>query len=407
MGAGNHIAGLPPRRAAGAPVIIQAGGGASLSLEKLALDKGEYTEDWLQRLAHDHPQVLPVDRIEPGFGEIYAVAREVPCAHGSIDNLFVTANGDLVLVEAKLWRNPQARREVVAQALDYVAALSVMSYEAFELACRKGRGLTSGSLHALVADKPDALDEAEFIDAVSNNLRRGRMLVIALGDGIRSEAEALVDLLQSHAGAHFTFALVELATWRNPVSGDLIALPSTLAQTVMITRGIVTIENGAALIKPVPPTSPQARPSSISEELYFEELAKRDPEMPRAVKAFLAQLEPLGIYPDLKASMNLKVELPERSKPINFGYITKSGKLSTDTLSWTTSPEIAIPYNQALANLIGGTVGTTSSGHSFVSTNGTSTPRISAFLPEHGEAWAAIIASTVAALTVSDHAERR
>lgn len=395
--------GPPPRKAAGVPVIIGAGG-VSAPLEKLSLGGGDYTEDWLQRLAHDHPQVLPVDRIEPGFDEIYAVAREVPCAHGSIDNLFITAAGDLVLVEAKLWRNPQARREVVAQALDYVAALSAMSYEAFETACRKGRGLNAPSLHALVADKPDALDEAEFIDAVSRNLNRGRMLVIALGDGIRSEAEALVDLLQSHAGAHFTFALVELATWRNPATGDLIALPSTLAQTVMITRGIVTIENGATLIKPVAPASPDARPSSISEELYFEELAKRDPAIPQAVKAFLARLEPLGVYPDLKASLNLKAELPGRAKPVNFGYITKSGKVSTDTLSWTTSDDIAVPYNAGLAALIGGVVGRTSSGHSFVSTNGTSTPRVAELLPRHAEAWAAAIEVVIAKLQMLEDA---
>src|SRR3546814_19642266 len=67
----------------------------------------------------------------------------------------------------------------------------------------------------LVHGHPEALDEAEFIDAVSLNLRLGRMLAIVLGDGIRTETEALCDLLQSHAGAHFTFALVELATWQN------------------------------------------------------------------------------------------------------------------------------------------------------------------------------------------------
>lgn len=56
-------------------------------------------------------------------------------------------------------------------------------------------------LYDLVRDYPEALEEAEFIDAVSLNLRRGRMLVIVLGDGIRAETEALSDLLQSHAGA--------------------------------------------------------------------------------------------------------------------------------------------------------------------------------------------------------------
>src|SRR5688572_3565174 len=62
--------------------------------------------------------------------------------------------------------------------------------------------------------------------------------------------EALSDLLQSHAGAHFTFALVELATWRTP-GGDILAVPSTLAKTVMIERGIVRVDDGVATVRPV------------------------------------------------------------------------------------------------------------------------------------------------------------
>lgn len=97
----------------------------------------------------------------------------------------MTPAGEIVLVETKLWRNVQARREVVAQALDYVSALMRMPYELFELAILKARGSKGGSLYDLVESHADALDEAGFVDAVSRNLVRGRMLVIALGDGIR------------------------------------------------------------------------------------------------------------------------------------------------------------------------------------------------------------------------------
>ena len=254
--------GVRAKKAAGMPVLIQPSGTSAL-LDKINLDKNGYNEAWLQRLAFDHPQVLPILDIEPGFAEIYPVAMEVPCAHGYIDNLYITATGDLVLVEVKLWRNPQARREVVAQALDYVAALMAMSYEAFEIACRKGQGMAAAGLYDLMAGKADALEQHDFIGAVSRNLKRGRMLVIALGDGIRAEAELLAELLQSHAGAHFTFALVELATWQNPATGDIIALPSTLARTVMITRGIVAVDDGVAVVRPLPAGCRNARISTF------------------------------------------------------------------------------------------------------------------------------------------------
>src|SRR5688500_8757685 len=115
-------AGLGPKRAAGTPLLIGRAG-AKLRLEKLSLTAGEYNEAWLQALAFAHPEVLPIGDIEPGFGELCPIAREVPCGHGTIDNLYITGAGELVLVEAKLWKNPQARREVVGQVLDYIAAL--------------------------------------------------------------------------------------------------------------------------------------------------------------------------------------------------------------------------------------------------------------------------------------------
>ena len=217
------------RRSLGTPAIVSSSGPAS-SFERIQLGGAHYDEAWLQALVFERPDLIPVAQIEPAFGELVPVACEVPCGHGFIDNVYLTPAGDMVLVEAKLWRNVQARREVVAQALDYVSALMAMDYESFEAAVRKGQGLVGDSLYARVG-RPDALAEAEFIDAVSTNLARGRMLVIALGDGIRKEAEALAGLLQSHAGAHFTFALVELSTWRNVTTGEILVVPNTLAQT--------------------------------------------------------------------------------------------------------------------------------------------------------------------------------
>lgn len=191
--------------------------------------------------------------------------------------------------------------------------------------------------------------------------------MIALGDGIRSETEALADLLQSHAGAHFTFALVELASWRNPQSGDIIALPSTLARTAMITRGIVTVEAGGAVVRAAP-ASASAQPVTISEELYYEQLGAKNLALPALVKAFVASLEPLGIYAELKAALNLKADLPGPPRAANFGYITKHGKLWTDTLASTASAEVARRYNERLAALTGGEIAHTTSGNSYVST---------------------------------------
>ena len=365
------------QRARGIPVLVDPGG-KRLRLERIRLGAGNHDENWLQELIQVEPSILPIADIEPGFGDPVAVAREVPCGHGFIDNLYLTPSGDVILVETKLWRNSEIRREVVAQALDYVASLTSMDYPRFELAISKGMDAPK-SIYALFADHPEALEEPDFIDAVSRNLKRGRMLVMVLGDGIRTETEALTDLLQSHAGAHFTFALVELATWKT-VSGAILAVPDILSRTVMIERGIVRLESAGLTIEPPPPET-KSRAQSISMSDFMGLMAERNPALPEAINAFIDAVEPFGVYPELRASLLFKIDLPEITGPINLGYIAKNGQFWTDMTSGRMPESVWQFYSQALADLIGGSVKTEPS--TYVVGNGGSAPFIDKFLPEH------------------------
>ena len=377
----------------GVPCLISPSAQFRL-LERIVLGSGNFDESWLQALIHDRPEILPINQIEPGFGRPIALAREVRCGHGKVDNLYLTPTGEIILVEAKLWSNPQARREVVAQALDYVAALMSLTYEKFETAIINAES-SAKSLYACIEDQPDALSQIEFIDAVSNNLARGRILVLIVGDGIRREAEALGALLQSHAGAHFTFALVELAAWRNPISGDILIIPDVLAQTVMIERGVVRLENGILSVQGAEVRAAKVNPKSISEEIFYEELAKLDPTLPSAIRTFLSLIEPLGVYADLKASLNLKMDNADSNSTINLGYIHKNGTIWTSPLAGSVPQDIAMRYNQALSNVIGGTVAIGTVG-SYASTNGKSVPPIAALLPKHAEVWLSAIKQVIA-----------
>ena len=388
------------QKATGSPVLIGPSG--MLKLERIKLGAGTHNESWLQALIFAYPALLPVAQIEPAFGTPLPAAREVVCSHGSIDNLYLTPDGEIILVETKLWRNAQARREVVAQTLDYVSALMSMGYEAFEAAVCRAAGAKVKSLYAIVADIPDALDEASFIDAVSRNLARGRMLVLVLGDGIRQEAEALASLLQSHAGAHFTFALVEIATWLDVATGTILAIPNTLAQTVMIERGILTFEHGIPQIKAVSAQTVK-KAHSLSEEMFYEALAKKNPGLPTAIRDFLKLVEPLGVYPDLKASLNLKVDLPEMAKPLNLGYVGKNGQLWTNPVASSVQGAQARRYNQCLADAIGGVIAPASNDGMYLSTNGTAAPLVSALLPQHAEDWVKAIKQLLDDIHASTH----
>jgi hypothetical protein len=344
------------------PIMVGRG---SETLVRVHLGKGVHNEKWLQALIHKHPEVLPVAQIEPAFGRLVAAAREVACGHGYIDNVYLTSVGEIVIVETKLWSNPQARREVVSQALDYASALASMTYEQFEAAViRAASGPTGGpaSLYAIIADQPDVLDDPAFVDAVAMNLRRGRMLVIAAGDGVRREAETLASLLQGHAGAHFTFAMVELAAYRVGDADEYLIVPSTLLRTVMVERGVVTIEQGQVVMKPpstvVAGGDATSAAKSITEASFLELMAAHNPALPTQIQAFIKSVEPLGVYAEYAASLNLKLDWEGSAKPISLGYIQKNGRLQTGTVGWHAPKDAARRYVETLTSLIGGAVGT-------------------------------------------------
>src|SRR5581483_6602945 len=114
--------------------------------------------------------LLPVDQIEPAFNPLVPICTELPTGRGNVDCLLVTPAGDLALIEGKLWRNSEARREVVAQIIDYAREMSGWSFETFQKPIRKakplnGSGSKQDSLFELVSAAGEA-DEVSFQDAV-------------------------------------------------------------------------------------------------------------------------------------------------------------------------------------------------------------------------------------------------
>ena len=71
----------------------------------------------------------PDAAIDAPYDSAVPVCRELSTPAGYVDALYVNALGRLTLAEFKLWRNPQARREVIGQILDYAKEIVSWSYE--------------------------------------------------------------------------------------------------------------------------------------------------------------------------------------------------------------------------------------------------------------------------------------
>ena len=134
-------------------------------------------------IAH-HPEMLPVHDLDPSYGRLLTVTKELSIPGvGFVDVLLMDEHGRLVVVECKLWRNPQARREVVGQILDYAREISRFGYEDLQRQVSIATKRHGNVLHALASEAGGMLGEAEFVDRVSRDLAAGRFLLLIVGDG--------------------------------------------------------------------------------------------------------------------------------------------------------------------------------------------------------------------------------
>lgn len=287
---------------------------------------GSYNEKWLQELIAAYPDILPFDEVgEPAFEGAVSISTELPIGGKFLDNFLVTPQGYLVLIECKLWRNPEARRTVVGQVLDYATEMSKWDYETLDNAVRQAPpapGCVKGSgLYERVSG-PECLPEPRFIDAVSRNLKRGRFLLLVVGDGVHEGVEAMAGFLQQHAGMHFTLGLTEMPVYRLPDHSYLVQ-PRVLARTVMIERGVVFFRDDRIVMEAPPEAAATSGGASmkaalsITEEMMLRQLDLVEMGLAARFQKFLVAGEQIALTRELTpTSIRLIAGASEDRQPL-------------------------------------------------------------------------------------------
>jgi len=98
-------------------IIISKNGQNAKKIEKSTFEK----EDYLQKYIYNNPESIPLYEIKEGI-QLLIVAREFPTSSGPIDALGIDKDGEIYIIETKLYKNSD-KRLVIAQVLDYGAAL--------------------------------------------------------------------------------------------------------------------------------------------------------------------------------------------------------------------------------------------------------------------------------------------
>jgi hypothetical protein len=336
-------------------------------LRRIRLGDREFSEAYLQETLHACPELLPVDELDADFGPLVSLGREID----NIDNLFIAPSGRITIVETKLWRNPQATREVLAQILEYANRVSTWSFETLEMKCRRAQSpapIEASSLYSFVRDAfPDEIaTETEFHDSVQRTLQTGRFLLLIVGDGIREGMEDLLAALHTHPNLLFTFGLVELQVFVDPhESRERLVVPRVLAHSTEIVRAVVRVEtSGPAEVSiEIPedeadPDKPK-RQRKLSEDEFFELVPT--PAMAKTIQSILDHVRSMGALVQLrKRSVSVRLADPDGSKQkLSLFVLTVTGQIYTGWLSEQLErieldPSIADDWFAGLAALVPG-----------------------------------------------------
>jgi hypothetical protein len=290
------------------PILIRKG------LESYTVSPSDFAkESQLEDVLADFPDLL----LEDEETHIRLVARQLTLPDaGKLDLLFVDSEGLPIAVEVKLARNAQSRREVVAQAIDYVSSLTALTVD--ELNIR-----VNGKLELALRSLTDG-DASEFDliwQSVGTNLRAGRARIVVVLDEAPPDLQRIFRFLANNSQLD-----VQLAVMQEYSSPEV--------ATVFVPQILVS------------PASAD-RPSQVKSE-------EPHPELVAIIAAYNASV-PEGIKARGNASDYRLIRPSEwMGTKLAYAFLWKAGKIVIDLhVSRKISLDAAEPFAPILAQFAG------------------------------------------------------
>jgi len=224
---------------------------------KTPSDSGYASEDELVVMIADFPELLP------GVSAESFVCREFETPSGPIDILIVNAiDGAITIVECKLAKNPEVRRKIIGQIIDYASSLRTLSFEEFHKRWRDRGGQDLESY--MVGESPLSL-------SVSDNLQTSRFTLLLAVDEINEPLKQMTVYVNEKTDSTTRVALIELARHRE--NGLEVLIPQTF---------------GYEAIKP--DLDPYSARKAWTQDDYSAWLLKNEPESLNAFEELFLKL---------------------------------------------------------------------------------------------------------------------
>ncbi|MDB4614370.1 hypothetical protein OAH18_01640 [bacterium] len=232
-------------------LLINSEGQPIDRFEPISLSKMDRSESWIQKILFDNIDLLA--SVHPHFENVRLVPIcqefRLPGATGKqrLDILAVTQHGQPVLIECKLWKNPEARRKVIAQVLEYAALTKDLSYS--DLSAQLRVQIKCGDVDPIAQRFQEHgvdFDEPRLLDNVASSLATGNFHLVIVGDGVRAGVRRITENLDFSAIVA-DLTLVELPVFRNS-NGEMLLAPRIPFRTETARKTVLVDAAGDLLI---------------------------------------------------------------------------------------------------------------------------------------------------------------
>ena len=176
---------------------------------KFAESIGAKAEAELQKLLLESPSLVPIDEIREGVSSlVFAICEFGLPGSGNTDILAFSADGDISVIECKLATNPESKRKVLGQILEYAAYLWEMSYDEVNT---RIRNLKEKDLSDLVQEAvAGGWDEENFRNGVKQSLQSGSFILIIVVDEINEDLKRTIRYVNECSESAFSLHALEM-----------------------------------------------------------------------------------------------------------------------------------------------------------------------------------------------------
>ena len=238
-------------------IAVRGADGVRVLWKPTTLDQiGKYEAD-LETALSETPELLCLEAKRTGIYAPFAVFDQLALATPMGREIYpditlLTASGDVVIVEVKLFANPEMRnRSVIAQIIDYVSSISALDEQGM---ARLFSGGKDADWAAFVREHfPDEEDADELAAALLANAAAGDVHIVIACDKAPQGAYDLARSVSAQSHLGFSLDVLEVTPFV-PVDGPadtIMYVPNVRLSTEIVARTAVSVSVNPGTQQPI------------------------------------------------------------------------------------------------------------------------------------------------------------